>query len=632
MALELLIIPLDDSYESVKKGFGRLKFVVRWKQFYPLVRFLGAVAIALALHRFPLYYLEGALYDGRMRLSPMPAISGNILTIAVDAKTLAALQGEPDSRDNTKIIEQMRAENPEAVMYMSDPAKWAGTSPDKTAFAQEASRLTNFFFTTEQIAPMSQYAHLKLSKPFDNLSLASAPLTRDNITFAGDKVTRRALLAFEGQLLLQPILANLHNHIVNPMNYRGSYEFDGSIFNYIWFRPTGTYKPLSFVDIKDGRFPKGTFRNKIVIIGHDTQLDTDDYVMTPYSRHPLAMSRLEAQANVIDTLIANEGIVREPQMLNLLLTILVAYSTVLLVWRVRPAMGILMILSQAFGFCFAAYVLFAIFGVWVNMIHPLLAIFVSYYFFIPYRLIVENKRSWEYFQKNRLLVQVEELKTNFLSMMSHDLKTPIARIQGMAELALNEPAKLSTGQKDALKTIMRSSDELGRFIGSILDLSRIESKEVKLQKTSKDINTVLKEIIKKYEFNAHLRNITLVSKLDPLFSIKVDVDLIRQVFANLVENAIKYSPENSNIIVSSKEEDGKIRVSVIDNGAGIAKDEMENIFLKFYRSKAAKASPIKGSGLGLYLAKYFVDLHGGDITVESEPQKGSTFTVQLPAQ
>jgi signal transduction histidine kinase len=177
---------------------------------------------------------------------------------------------------------------------------------------------------------------------------------------------------------------------------------------------------------------------------------------------------------------------------------------------------------------------------------------------------------------------------------------------------------------------MGSSEELGRFIGSILDLSRIESKEVKLQKTSRDINSILREVIAKYQFHANEKKITLVPKLDTLFSVRVDVDLIRQAFSNLIENAIKYSPENSNVIISSKEENDRISVRVSDSGPGIDKDDVDNIFLKFYRSKAAKASPVKGSGLGLYLAKYFVELHGGDISVEVQPNSGSTFTVQLP--
>jgi len=110
----------------------------------------------------------------------------------------------------------------------------------------------------------------------------------------------------------------------------------------------------------------------------------------------------------------------------------------------------------------------------------------------------------------------------------------------------------------------------------------------------------------------------------------VDPELIKQVFSNLVENAIKYSPENSKVLVSSEEVNGKIIVQVADQGIGIPQDELSNIFMKFFRSKNAKASPIKGSGLGLYLAKYFVELHHGVITAESAPHLGSTFTVELP--
>jgi signal transduction histidine kinase len=167
-------------------------------------------------------------------------------------------------------------------------------------------------------------------------------------------------------------------------------------------------------------------------------------------------------------------------------------------------------------------------------------------------------------------------------------------------------------------------------VSSILDLSRIESKEVVLNKSSRDINSLVKEVIKKYEFNAKSKNIQLKAELEPLFSIKLDVDLMRQVIGNLVENAIKYSPEDSEVTIASKEAEGRIQVAIKDNGPGIPKDEIDNIFLKFYRSKSAKASPIKGTGLGLYLAKYFVELHQGTLKVESQPEQGSLFVVELP--
>lgn len=600
------------------------------KDFYPLIRFLGAVGIALVIYRFPLYYMEGALYDGRVRLSLSPEPTGKVVSIAVDSKTLSDLQGEPNTEDHRLLMDQLALENPHAVVVLSNPEKWVGTPDEKTNFAGRASQIINFFFATEQITPQSQSRRLRLNKPFDNLALISAPLTQDKVSFAADKVTRRILISFENQLFLQPILANLYNNIIDPHAYRGSFESDNSVYSYARFRPSGTYKPVSFVDARDGRFPKGTFSNKIVLIGVDSQLDSNDYILTPHSRNPFGMSKLEAQANIIDTLIENNGYIEASTLVDLVITVFLAYMTVLIVWSAVPLAGISLLLGLAVAFSVIAFCIFAGLGIWINMIHPLLAIFVSYYFFIPYRLIAENRKSWEYYQKNRLLTQVEELKTNFLSMMSHDLKTPLARIQGMAELTLNDKKHLTGTQTEALSTIIKSSEELGSFIGSILDLSRIESKEVKLHKTSKDINSILKDVIRKYEFNAQAKNITIESQLDPLFSIKVDVDLIRQVFSNLVENAIKYSPEDSKVVISTKDDGDKIRVEVLNSGPGIPADEVDNVFLKFYRSKAAKASPIKGTGLGLYLAKYFVELHNGAIAVNSNPDQGTRFTVELP--
>jgi signal transduction histidine kinase len=105
---------------------------------------------------------------------------------------------------------------------------------------------------------------------------------------------------------------------------------------------------------------------------------------------------------------------------------------------------------------------------------------------------------------------------------------------------------------------------------------------------------------------------------------------MKKVLSNLVENAIKYSPEKSKILITSEEVDNKVVLQVSDQGMGIDPEDLPNIFMKFFRSKNAKSSPVKGSGLGLYLAKYFVELHGGSISVESALGQGTTFTVELP--
>jgi signal transduction histidine kinase len=332
----------------------------------------------------------------------------------------------------------------------------------------------------------------------------------------------------------------------------------------------------------------------------------------------------------LDTLILNSAPIRSPKWLDFLATALISILTIFVVMAIRPAQGLAVLLIAMFGYVVFSFGFFITFGLWLDMTHPMLAIFICYYFFIPYRLIVENRKSWEYYQKHSLLTQVEELKSNFLRMMSHDVKTPVARIQSMAEMARRDTNPLSPTQVDALNTISKSSEELSSFFGSILSLGRIESKEIELHLKSRDVNALLQEVIQKCEYLAKEKNIRVVTEFEPMFSVKIDEDLMRQVFTNLVENAIKYSPENSSILVTTEEVEGLVRVQVADQGIGIPQPELQHLFTKFYRARNARESDTKGSGLGLYLSDYFVRLHKGKINVESETDKGSTFTVELP--
>ena len=217
-------------------------------------------------------------------------------------------------------------------------------------------------------------------------------------------------------------------------------------------------------------------------------------------------------------------------------------------------------------------------------------------------------------------------------MMSHDLKTPIARIQGMTEVILKDDVTLSSTQREAVDTIRSSSNDLLKFINSILQYGRIESQGVELNRQSKDINQLLEDVIKKHEFLAKVKRIRIKTELEPMFPVPVDPDLIKQVLSNLIENAIKYSPEDSEVEVRSREEGDCVVVEVKDQGMGIPAEDLPNIFMKFYRSQNVKTSTIKGTGLGLYLAQYFAQLHNGQITVTSEAGQGTVFKVNLPIQ
>jgi signal transduction histidine kinase len=602
---------------------------------YPtLIRIGFALAVAAIVSQFRFDYIEGLFYDARVRLKPVSPTSGHIELISIDPQTIERLGRVPNALDHVALLKHLHDSGARVIVYLLSPNEIVGSSDELEQLANLMKTMSDdqsLYVAVQDVALKGEGDAMKLLPPFEKIVPVSAPKTSDHIIFAGDNVTRRLLVSYQGQQSLHPIVASLFNPAIkDESKIRGVFDYLQSNQVYIDFRPAKTYPMISFTKIGTPEVDSSRFKDKIVIVGRDIQTTTKDYILTPFSRDVVAMTVLEMNANMLDTLIFNSGPIRSPQWLDMIFTSLIAILTVYVVLAVKPTRGLIMLANAIVGFFLLCYFAFWLGGYWIGMAQPFLAIFICYYFFIPYRLIVENRRSWEYYQKNKLLTQVEELKTNFLSMMSHDLKTPIARIQGMTDIVVSDPTPLSKRQIEALDTLGKSSQELLDFVSSILNLGRIESKELKLHLTSRDPNTLVSEVIEKVSYMAKSKEIDIKAELEPMFSFKMDVDLIRQVFTNLIENAIKYSPEKTSILVTTEERNGRVLIQVSDQGQGIPEDELPHVFTKFYRSKNAKNSPTKGSGLGLYLAKYFVELHKGAISVDSRTSEGSTFTVELP--
>lgn len=616
-----VLLPFSISFFAKYNSFLRLGF-----------RLLSGVILALLIHKVPVDNIEAIFYDWRIRTGPASENSGRVHLVFLNAKTLEKTVSYPDAHSFYQLYSNLIEAKPRRIVSVISFDKLEGTPEDKRKLAdllREADLVTQ---ATDQITPKGEPA-LKLNPPFDFIPVRTAPPTWDRNVLAKDGVTRRMMLFYQDEWMLHPVLAAEYNpEAINLSRLRGRFEFFEAEQARIAFSPHGSFNTLEWTEVADGTANLADLEDDIVLIGDDLNQDPKQYVMTPFDRSVKGMTLTELHANIIETLIKNSSPYPLPDFLNLFFTILISVLTVHVVLTMKPGKGILLLISVATVFALLAWLIYAFFGAMVMMTYPLLAIFLVYYFFIPYRLIVENRKSWEYYQKHQLLSEVEKLKTNFIGMMSHDLKTPLARIQGMTDVIAQGATPMSSIQREALDTIRQSSEDLLKFISTILNYAQIESKGVELHLVSKDINILLKEVAKKHEFLAKLKHIQLILELEPLFSVNIDPELLKQVFSNLVENAIKYSPENSKVLITSEEIDGWIQVQISDQGMGISEDELENIFSKFFRSKNAKSSPIKGSGLGLYLARYFVELHGGRIQAESSPGLGSTFTVELPIQ
>lgn len=598
----------------------------RKKILFGILRVSLALALAAFISQIKLDLIGSYLYDLEMRVRPAPPGNPALHLVLIDPLSVEKLKSSPGFAEHTAFLRRLAKENPLAVLYAVDPTQIKGTDKEREEFLKTASLFPQLSFLTEDLEMKGEEGRLRFPAPFETLNAVSGPISSDTSNFAKDGVTRRFLIFYQNRPMIHVEVARLLNsQIAKTEDVRGQFEFLGTTQAYINFRPPKSYPQLSFAT-EDLSPLKG----KIIIVGRDTQLSEKDYALTPYSRESVGMTSAEVHANIIDTLLRNDSPVRAPAGTTWVLVTLISLLTVYVVFSVQPAKGLLILGATLAGYLLLVGLAFWPLGVWLPAAHPLLAIFLCYYFFIPYRLIIENRRSWEFYQKHQLLQQVEELKTNFISMMSHDLKTPIARILGMTDVIQRDPTALSGPQHEALDTIRASSEDLLKFINSILQYGKIEAQQLQLQTQAKDVNELLKEALTQYEFLAKIKRIELRTELETLFPISVDPHLLRQVFSNLIENAIKYSYEDTKILISTEEKEGFVCVQIADQGPGIPEDELPHVFMKFFRSKKAKSSVVKGSGLGLYLAKYFVELHGGRLSVESSYGQGSTFTVELP--
>ncbi len=587
-----------------------------------------AILITAMLAPFKLDVLEYMTYDLRMQASPRPRPSGHVVLLNIEYETLKKLKRDPEALDWAVVLQKLGQAKPNHIVSFVNPSQIQGSYDDLTMLADVAVNLP-FTFGENDIPKTGAGKLDPLAPPFELIPVLPAPKTADRSIFARDGVTRRLILTYENQFTMHPILAQAFNGISEPKNYSGEFDLLDSTQMMIRFRSKGAYPTLRFIDVLEGNVDPELVRGKIILIGKDTMEAGSDYVTTPLAKGLLALSQVEMHANILDTLILDQAPRFTSFWVLLILTFAVSLMTIYIVLSARPGKGLLMLGFSMLIFIVMSLLLFSTVRWVIPVAHPLLAVFICYYFVIPYRLIIENRKSWEYYQKNRLLTQVEELKSNFMRMMSHDLKTPLARIQGMTEVISKEGPRLTETQRKALDTIAQSSDELTEFIASILSLSRIESKEMKLQLKSRDVNQLVRETIRKHEYMARRKEIEIVAELEPLFSIKVDQDLLKTVLNNLVENAIKYSPERTKILITTEELNNDVVIQVADQGSGIPPEEIGHVFDRFYRARNARTTTA-GNGLGLYLAKYFVELHNGRIEVESELEKGSTFTVRLP--
>ena len=242
------------------------------------------------------------------------------------------------------------------------------------------------------------------------------------------------------------------------------------------------------------------------------------------------------------------------------------------------------------------------------------------------------ERTGELERANRELTRAARSKDEFLANMSHELRTPLTAVLGMTE-ALRDRVygELNDKQLRALETVERSGAHLLALINDILDISRIEAGKLELEILPVSLARVCEAGLRMVRGPAEKKRVTLVSRLeaDP-GAFPADERRLRQILVNLLSNAVKFTPEGGMVTLTVAGDSERIRFSVRDTGIGIAPEDMERIFEPFTQLDGGFSRFQEGTGLGLALVRRLIHLHGGDLSVESEPGEGSVFTVALP--
>jgi two-component system sensor histidine kinase KdpD len=222
----------------------------------------------------------------------------------------------------------------------------------------------------------------------------------------------------------------------------------------------------------------------------------------------------------------------------------------------------------------------------------------------------------------------EKLQITLLNSISHDLRTPLVSIKGALSSLLEDPALLDEAtRRELLETAYDESDHLNRLVGNLLDMTRLESGALKIQLKPCELRDVIGAALQAIKDRLEGRDIQ-ISIAQDMPEVPMDFTLMMRVFVNLLDNALKYSAQQTPIIITAAIVDNNVKVEVRDHGFGIPKEDITRIFDKFYR--AEKPRQITGTGLGLSICKGIVEAHGGTIHAENNLQQGATFIIMLP--
>ncbi|HCF61626.1 MAG TPA: PAS domain-containing sensor histidine kinase, partial [Myxococcales bacterium] len=226
--------------------------------------------------------------------------------------------------------------------------------------------------------------------------------------------------------------------------------------------------------------------------------------------------------------------------------------------------------------------------------------------------------------------ELDRLRSEFMSVASHELRTPLTPLSLILQRALRRASRGELLESGTLERMQRQVRRLTELVGTLLDVSRLERGKLVIEPRTVDLAALSAQIVEDFQQQAPQRAITLTVHRGPTL-VHADPMRIEQVLANLLDNAVRYTPEGSSVEVEITGGEESVRLEVIDHGMGLPHEVRERLFDRFFRGITDVTARLPGLGLGLYVAHQIVEQHGGTIDCKSEPGKGCTFVITLPA-
>jgi signal transduction histidine kinase len=406
-----------------------------------------------------------------------------------------------------------------------------------------------------------------------------------------------------------------------------------------WFAPGGSieldgYEPYYYgqVDaiprvLSDTNFgPAPLPQDSLLVL-----LPTDPIPPFSFDTPAGRLSSFEVLLSVLGNFKEDASLSQGSYLTQILITLLLVSLFMLFIYRFPIWLSGMVLLGSGLFYFVLALILFDQFRYVLPLAAPLLALTLSYILGMADQLERREKNQWALERETEFLRELDELKNHFLSLVSHDLKTPIARIQSLLERLADsqDNTHLDDNQNILVQKALAANSQLQRSIATLLLLNRIESRDFRIQKKPTDLVKLIEESLKASRELAADRNVSILTELEPLFLVDLDATLIREVIHNLVDNAIKYSPSNSQILIRCGEGDllseltppqPGVWLEVQDFGQGIDPEDRAKVLERFFSTDAKKIphnQAIKGTGLGLYLSAFFAEKHSGRISVMS---------------